>query len=212
MDSVAANNSAAILLEIGEPARALEQAVVAQREGRGDRGEWQGVFFAALARARMGHWEEAERTAETLRQKTETLPTEKEKRRYLHLLGEIALLRGDIPQAIDHLRQAQTLLPSRGFSCTTQHVPIWFSLASTHLAAGDEGRAEPWFRRITESTSEHIWWPIPYVRSFYFLGKIHENRGEMEKARECYRRFHEYWKDGDMDRERVEEAKRKLRM
>jgi hypothetical protein len=49
----------------------------------------------------------------------------------------------------------------------------------------------------------------PYVRSFYFLGKIHENRGEMEKAGEYYRRFYEYWKDGDVDRERVEEAKAK---
>ena len=52
--------------------------------------------------------------------------------------------------------------------------------------------------------------PIPYVRSFYFLGKIHENRGEMEKAREYYQRFYEYWKDGDFDRERVEEARSKM--
>ena len=28
--------------------------------------------------------------------------------------------------------------------------------------------------------------------------RIHENRGETDKARECYRRFYEYWKDGDM--------------
>ena len=52
----------------------------------------------------------------------------------------------------------------------------------------------------------------PSVRSFDFLGKIHENRGEMDKAREYYRRFYEYWKDGDMDRERVAEAKSKLGM
>jgi hypothetical protein len=56
----------------------------------------------------------------------------------------------------------------------------------------------------------HIYSPITYVRSSYFLGTIHENRGEMEKAREYYGRFYELWKDGDMDRERVEEAKRKL--
>ena len=53
----------------------------------------------------------------------------------------------------------------------------------------------------------HIW---PIVRSFYFLATIHENRGEMETAREYYRHFYEYWKNGDMDRERVEEAKSKL--
>jgi hypothetical protein len=32
----------------------------------------------------------------------------------------------------------------------------------------------------------------------------------MEKAREYYRRFYDYWKDGDMDRERVEEVESKI--
>jgi hypothetical protein len=32
----------------------------------------------------------------------------------------------------------------------------------------------------------------------------------MDEAREHYRRFYEYWKDGDMDRERAEEAERKI--
>ena len=31
------------------------------------------------------------------------------------------------------------------------------------------------------------------------------------KAREMYRRFVGYWKDGDLDRERVAEAEKKLR-
>jgi tetratricopeptide (TPR) repeat protein len=90
------------------------------------------------------------------------------------------------------------------------HVPIWFSLAKAYLESGDEEKAAQWFLRVAESTNEHIPWPIPYVRSFDYLGKIHENRGEMEKAREYYRRFYEFWKDGDMDREQVEEAKRKM--
>jgi len=71
-------------------------------------------------------------------------------------------------------------------------------------------RASEWFQRVAESTAEHVPWPIPYVRSFYFLGKIHEKRGEMQKAREYYQRFLSFWKDGDMDREWVEEAKRKI--
>ena len=112
------------------------------------------------------------------------------------------------------LEQAQSMLPTRGFArvdhpILPQHVPIWFALASAHMASGNEEGASRWFQRITDSTTERLAWPIPYVRSFYFLGKIHENRGDMQKAREYYRRFYEFWKDGDMDRERVEEAKRK---
>ena len=91
-----------------------------------------------------------------------------------------------------------------------EHVPIWFALARSYMESGDDERAAEWFRSIIESTAERVAWPVPYVRSFYFLGKIHENRGETETAREYYGRFYEYWKDGDLDRERVEEAKRKL--
>ena len=36
--------------------------------------------------------------------------------------------------------------------------------------------------------------------------KIHEKRGDTDEARAYYQRFVDYWKDGDMDRERVEEA------
>ena len=62
-------------------------------------------------------------------------------------------------------------------------------MASAHLAAGDEEKAAEWFQRIIESTTERVEWPIPYVRCFYFLGQIHENRGEMEKARKYVPRF-----------------------
>ncbi len=211
------NDAARVLLEKGQAARALERAQQAQREGEGDFPEWEGLFLAALAQARLGHREGAETTAEALRRKTESLPTEKEKRRSHHLAGELALGRGDARFAIKELEQAQSMLPARGplppFPLVRpqhQHVPVWFSLATAYLAAGEEEKAAEGFYRITESTTEHIFWPIPYVQSFYFLGKIHENRGELDKAREYYRRFVDFWKDGDMDRKRVEEALSKL--
>jgi hypothetical protein len=61
-----------------------------------------------------------------------------------------------------------------------------------------------------KSGSEHISCPIPYVRSFYYLGKIYEQQGELEKARKHYRPFFDYWKEGELDRPRVEEAARKM--
>ena len=89
------------------------------------------------------------------------------------------------------------------------HVPIWYSLGSAYLSSGDEDKASEWFRRIAESGVEHLYWPIPYARSFYFLGRIHEDRGETEISKEYYHRFHDLWRDGDLDRVRVEEAVRK---
>ena len=52
--------------------------------------------------------------------------------------------------------------------------------------------------------------PIDFVRSFYFLGRIYEQQGDKVKSREAYRRFVGYWKDGDLDRDRITEAQRKI--
>jgi tetratricopeptide (TPR) repeat protein len=205
--------AAHVLLEKGEARRALEEAGKARRFGQGDLAEWQGLYFASLAQARLGRAEEAEKTAEELRRKAEALPSEREKRRSYHLMGELALSRGDTARALEHLRRAEALLPPRGFPGPVgppQHVPIWYSLGSAYLAAGENSTAAEWFRRVAESANEHIEWPIPYVRSFYFLGKIHEARGEKEKARDYYRRFVDYWKDGELDRPRLDEARGKI--
>jgi len=211
--SAQSNSFAAyVLLEKGLPMEALEQARLARRDGEGDIAEWEGLFVAALAQARLGRWPEAEKTAEELRQKAESLPTEKVKRRYHHLLGDLALARGDTAHAIEELERARALLPLRGFpgpAGSPQHAPIWFSLALAYLGAGRDQEAATSFSRLVESTTERLDWPMQYVRSLYFLGKIHEKRGEMEKARTYYRRFVEFWKEGDLDRERVGEARGK---
>jgi hypothetical protein len=44
----------------------------------------------------------------------------------------------------------------------------------------------------------------------YFLGQITERAGDTSTARDYYRRFVTYWGDGDIDREHVAEAKKKL--
>jgi tetratricopeptide (TPR) repeat protein/predicted Ser/Thr protein kinase len=205
--------AAHVLLETGDAAAALDQAQEARREGKVDVADAQGLFFAAVAHARLGRWKEAEALAEELRRKAESAPTPKEKRRHRHLLGELLLLRGRPADAVQELERASSLLAPRGLDVLsgTEHVPIWYALATAAMAGGDDAKAEASFRRIADSTTERVPWPIPYVRSFYFLARIHEKRGENEKAREHYRRFAGYWKDGDMDRERVSEAESKLR-
>ena len=204
-----------ILLGGEQFATALREAEEARRLGQGRWPELWSLFPLALAQARLGRWTEAEKTAEELKEKSGLLPGERWKRYYHHLAGEMALLRGENERAIGEMQRADALLSLRAFfggalGVPAPHVPIWFSLGSACLATGDDERAAQYFRRIVESTTERIEWPIPYVRSFFFLGKIHEKRGESEKARDHYRRFVNFWKDGDLDRQRLEEAKRKI--
>jgi tetratricopeptide (TPR) repeat protein/predicted Ser/Thr protein kinase len=201
------------LLETEQPARALELALVARREAKDEWPERDGVALAALAQAGLGRAEEAKKSASELKRLADRLPFETSQRGYHQLLGELALSRGEWLAAIEELKKAESLLRFRGLpGPPTPHVPIRFALASAYLGAGDDAQAAVWFQRILESPTERIWWPIAYVRSLYFLGKIHEKRGEMGKAREFHRRFLGYWGEGEIDRERVEEVKKKLRL
>jgi hypothetical protein len=59
------------------------------------------------------------------------------------------------------------------------------SIASVDEGVGAEESAS---RRVVVSHEAHE----PLVRSFYFLGKIYERHGEMEKARFRVQRFYDY--------------------
>lgn len=201
---------ATVRLYRGEAPLALEAARLAQSEGQGDRPEWEGLFYEALAQAARKRSEDADRAAEKLRDRTQSIPSNKEARRYHHLVGELRLSSGDADIALDAFDQAQSMLLPRGFYfpmvAPPQHIPIWYGMARAHLAAGHLENAFEWFTRITESENERIDWPVLYVRSHFFLAQICESRGEVAASREHYRKFYAYWKDGDLDRDRVDSA------
>ena len=88
----------------------MTKAQIAQQDGKGNVSEWEGLFVEAVAQARLGQIENALLTAERLKQRTETIPTNKEIRRYHHILGEIALARGQYSRAMDELEKAQEML------------------------------------------------------------------------------------------------------
>ena len=166
--------------------------------------------LAALALTKMGREPEAQVEVAALRDSLASLPEKLRDQIQAGMNGELALARGDFPAAIEEFARAQELLPPEMMDVESQHAWVWFGLGTAYLESGRPKEALPWFRRIAESHMERIVFPIQYVRSFYYLGQIHESRGETEQAAENYRRFLDYWQDGDMDRERVEEARRKV--
>jgi hypothetical protein len=48
------------------------------------------------------------------------------------------------------------------------------------------------------------------VRAHFLLAEIHERRGDAARARQLYTRFLDHWRDGDVDRDRIVIAQRKL--
>jgi cytochrome c-type biogenesis protein CcmH/NrfG len=128
-----------------------------------------------------------------------------------HVAGILALDRRDTATALTELTRAEASLPrNSNWQPTPQQPETWFALGSAYLAAGNDTEAEQRFAGLTTSI-ERATYPVEFVRSLYFLGQIAERRGDPTKARAYYQRFVTYWGDGDIDRERVAEARKKIK-
>ncbi|HVF58804.1 MAG TPA: protein kinase [Thermoanaerobaculia bacterium] len=198
---------AELLLQRGEPEQALAEAELARREGRDEWPELRGIFFAAQAQQALSRPVEARSLQQLLAERNAANPNPVEERQ-LHLLaGLLALARGEAATAVEALNRAAALLPPKGvevhWHVYPDHVPIWTALGEAERAAGRPERALAWFQRAAASGSEHLEQPVPYVRSFYFLGRIREQRGETEEARRSFARFRAFWAAGDLDRDRM---------
>jgi len=168
-------------------------------------------FYRTIALTRLGRTADAKTVSDELTVRSASAPGPREKRRVHELAGVLALDRGDSSRAVSELMQAEAMLPPRNaFGPPPPQPQLWFELGTAYLAAGKDAEAAKRFERIVGGV-ERVYFPIEFVRSLYFLGQIAERAGDTEDAREHYRRFVNYWGDGDIDRERVGEARRKMR-
>ncbi len=201
---------AELLLAQGESGLALGQAERARAEGIGQWPELRGYYLAALAEQTRGRSATADALKEVLRKRWLGQLNVVEERQLQQLSGLLALARGDIREGVHGLEQAAALLPARGVKfhrhVAPSHVPIWTDLGEAELAAGRAQRALGWLRKVTESGSEHLEQPVPFIRAFYLKGIAHSRLGEPDKAHRSFERFLGYWGGGDISREAVAAA------
>ena len=169
---------------------------------------------AALAHQALGEISETQARIAELRQLWQRTGAANrvEERHLEYLEGRLALSRGGLDSALEHLKRAQSLLPPKGvefhWHLYPHHVAIWAALGEAERAAG--GDAASWFEKAAGSGSERLEQPMAYVRSLYFLARIHAERGKPAEARRYFERFLKLWGDGELDAERVREARRAL--
>ena len=82
-------------------------------------------------------------------------------------------------------------------------------LASALYRAGDLEKAREAYEKIISHYDRFEFGDI-YSRSFYWLGKICEQKGEAGRASGYYRQFLDLWKDADAGLPEVEDAKKRL--
>jgi tetratricopeptide (TPR) repeat protein len=133
--------------------------------------------------------DEAQETADGLKEFIESGLLKKEIRLYYHLLGRIEEERDNYSSAIDLLHQALSLYPD---------LPEFIdSLALVYYKTGDLKKAREQYEKIISLTPGGVWYGDLYSKAFYWLGKIHEQQGDSAKAIENYEKFLELWKDSD---------------
>ena len=71
-------------------------------------------------------------------------------------------------------------------------------------------QAQKAFERITSLSTGRIGDGDIYAKSFYMLGKIHEQKDNKTKAIEHYEKFLELWKDADPGIDEVDDARKHL--
>jgi serine/threonine protein kinase/Flp pilus assembly protein TadD len=196
---------ASIHFDLEDYPRALRAAQMAadMLEDEGDPSEALGLI--ALSQAAMGDEEAAEATIEQLMALTREMPQRMVRSREQVFRGRYALALEDYELAAEELERAVRMMSPRPSIEGNPHLRVWYSLGLARFEDGEEEQAVEWFQRAVDSRP-HTFDPIAYVRSLYYLGRIHEELGDDAQARHFYQRFLDFWEDGDMDRDKVEEA------
>ncbi len=203
---------ATILLAQGRTALAAAAAARAMADAKGTVNELSHAVTQAWALSAAGRSKDADAVIAAMVPMIDPLAPQRDRRTVALARGLVNLGRGDRAAAIGPLQEAQAALPKRSplpFP-RSHHVPIWSALGRALFEAGRPGEALPWFQKVAGSGHEHLREPIDFVRSFYFLGRIYEQQGDTAKSHDAYRRFVNYWKDGDLDRDRIAEAQKKI--
>jgi eukaryotic-like serine/threonine-protein kinase len=207
------NVAAVVLLARGSPAAALEEAQHAFTDARGMGPQPRtSLSLIALSQARVGDRAAASQAVRDLEEMTNQLPSDRLKRFIYQTKGRLAFEQGNIVSAIEELKRAESRTLNAPVARQGAGLPlaVWFDLGSAYLAAGNDVEASARFQRIVDGGTQRLSNPLEFVRSLFFLGQISERRGDRARARFYYQRFVNYWSDGDIDKERVAEARKKI--
>jgi tetratricopeptide (TPR) repeat protein len=200
---------ARILLEKGEYRRARDAALEVTDVEDHYGASHAALAFAAIAAAKLGDRKQAEALTREYRRRIDPALGIGLERLYHFLEGELAMERRSYEDAVSEFEEAESMLPPGGVEAA--HALIWYSLANAHRLSDNTGEAMGWYQRVVDSREERLLEPLPYVKSFYYLGKLREEEGDVEGAKASYRRFLDHFEDGDLDRDLVREAEEAFR-
>ena len=200
---------AELLLAHGRKAEAAAEARRAVSEARGRLAVTDALLIGSIS------GDPAARTE--LQRIADTLPTGADKALPLIADAIVAIESGRLAEGATLLQQYEsklrpgTLVAGSLIPVRQPRAMLAYWRGRERLAAGDYPAAIDSFSKNNNSPGLRRFNPIEYVRGLYYTAQAHEKSGEQAKAREHYAKFLNYWKDGDIDRDKIQDAINKTR-
>jgi serine/threonine protein kinase/Tfp pilus assembly protein PilF len=203
-------------LKTDQPEKAFEESKKGERSSLEERGcllchqNW-ALLYKGLAQIEKKNMEEAQETATELNEITDKESNENYMRLYHHLAGSIEIARENFPAAIESLKIATSLMPAQHNIDNLNDQAFFIEpLAFAYYKNGELEKAQETYEQLISLTLGRLHWGYEYVKSFYMLGKIFEEKGWKGKAIEHYEKFLDLWKEADPGIAELEEAKKRL--
>jgi tetratricopeptide (TPR) repeat protein len=167
------------------------------------------LHFKGISLLEMKSQDEAFQTANELGQVMDEGLNRNLVRLKYHIDGMLELEKNNHSRAIEFFKKANNLLPYQ-YEDNDRHGLFIESLALAYYKSGDLDKAKEEYERVTSLTTGRIYYDDIYARSFYMLGKIHEQQGDTAEAIKHFEKFLTLWKNADPGIGEVEDAKKRL--
>ncbi len=84
---------------------------------------------------------------------------------------------------------------------------VFLGIGEANLLLGNPNAAVDALETVLSTGANHSGAVLSRIRAWFFLGQARAALGDDAGAREAFEKFLSYWGDGDIDRDRVAEAR-----
>lgn len=169
-----------------------------------------GQYVSGLASAQLNDISEAEKNAEAMMGSIDGIQNQSQSQflqYYYHLKGMIAFKTKDYSTAIEYFNKGYSSLPSQN-NPYDDHALFLDSLGQAYYFSQKTDDALKCYEDIQSLTTGRLSWGNLYVLSYYWLGKIEQDKRNSKKAQEHFKHFLMHWENADPELPKVLEAKK----